>query len=84
MVSREYLNARQWDLRMQKSIFAAEISESMTRNLQHLHRNDALDDEFFLNISQDGKHMITGGYDKSAHLVDTGANTNCQVTCKHN
>lgn len=84
VVSRDYLSIRMWDTRMCKSVYTAEISESMSKNLQHLHRNDALDDEFFLSMSQDGKHMVTGGYDRSAHLVDTGATTNCQVPCKHN
>jgi len=56
----------------------------MSRSLPVLHSSAALDDEFFMSVSQDGKHLVTGGYDKSAHVMDTNATTNQQVVCKHN
>jgi len=70
VISREYMNVKQWDLRTTKAVHSTEVSDAQTQNLQQLQKNDALDDEFFLSLSQDGKHMVTGGYDRSAHLID--------------
>lgn len=84
LVSREYLNIKMWDLRKQKSVWAAEVNDRFSSDLGTLYRNDALDDEFFLATTKDGKHMVTGGYDKSAHVMDLQATTNNQIQCKHN
>ena len=35
-------------------------------------------------MSPDGKHMVTGGYNKSAHVIDTSATSNTVVQCKFN
>lgn len=43
-----------------------------------------MDDEFFLDVSPDGKHMVTGGYNKSAHVIDMNATSNTVVQCKFN
>lgn len=51
MVSRDFMTVRQWDLRTGKALFAAEVSDSMSRSLSVLHRNDALDDQFFMTVS---------------------------------
>lgn len=79
MISREYLNIKMWDLRTQKSVWAAEVNDQLSSDLAYLHRCDALDDEFFLATSSDGKHLVTGGYDKSAHVMDMQATTNNQI-----
>lgn len=71
-------------MRTGKSLFAAEVSDSMSRSLSALHKNDALDDQFFMTVSQDGQQLVTGAYDKSAHVMDINAQTNRQVLCKHN
>lgn len=76
ILSREFMNVRMWDLRMGKSVFSAEINDAMTRSLPALHKADALDDEFFMAVSQDGKHLATGAYDKSAHVMDVNATSN--------
>lgn len=76
VVSRDFMTVRQWDLRIGKALFAAEVSDSMSRSLSVLHRNDALDDQFFMTVSQDGQQLVTGAYDKSAHVMDTNATTN--------
>lgn len=51
VVSRDFMTVRQWDLRTGKALFAAEVSDSMSRSLSVLHRNDALDDQFFMTVS---------------------------------
>jgi hypothetical protein len=51
IVSRDYLGVKQWDMRMGKAVHSSEVSEAMSHSLASLHRNDALDDEFFLTMS---------------------------------
>ena len=52
----------------------------MERNLGTLLENDSLDDQFFLDMSPDGKHMATGGYNKSGHVLDANATTNTVIS----
>lgn len=42
---------------------------------------DCLDDQFFIDVTPDGKHMATGGYNKSAHVVDINSTSNIVVPC---
>lgn len=55
----------------------------MEKNLAQLNREDALDDEFFMQLSLDGKYLATGAYNRSAHVIDTNANTNISIACNH-
>ena len=84
MISRDYLYTKLWDLRMARPAFSAEVNDLMTRNVDELYNSDSLSDEFFLATSTDGKHVATGAYNKSAHVIDTQATSNCQITCKFN
>jgi hypothetical protein len=38
IVSREYMNIKQWDLRTAKAVHSTEISDAQTQNIQHLQR----------------------------------------------
>lgn len=42
---------------------------------------DCLDDQFFLDVTPDGKHMATGGYNKSAHVIDINTTSNTVIPC---
>jgi hypothetical protein len=55
----------------------------MERNLSKLYEQDSLDDEFFLSLSPDCNHIVTGAYNKSAHVIDTAATSNSAVRCKY-
>jgi len=55
----------------------------MEKNLAQLNREDALDDEFFMQLSPDGKYIATGAYNRSAHVIDTNATTNISIACNH-
>lgn len=68
---------------MGRHLHSASTSETMERNLSKLHTAGALDDEFFLSVSADGKHVATGGYDRSAHVMDVAATWNCKIPCRH-
>jgi hypothetical protein len=56
----------------------------MDRSLIQFDKEDALDDEFFTTLSPDGKHIVTGGYNKTAHVIDTNATMNTSIECKFN
>lgn len=51
----------------------------MERNLPVLSREEALDDEFFISLSPDGKHIATGGYNRAAHVMDIVATYNTAI-----
>jgi WD40 repeat protein len=70
------MNVKLWDLRMPKPLFTAEVSEQMSKNIKDLQLSDAVDDQFFLSVSHDGKHLATGAYDKSAHVIDALGTSN--------
>jgi hypothetical protein len=53
----------------------------MDRSLAQFEQEEALDDEFFTSLSPDGKHIVTGGYNKTAHIVDTNATMNTSLEC---
>jgi hypothetical protein len=55
---------------MAKTHFSAVVTDGMERNISKLNKAGALDDEFFLCLSQDGKNFATGGYDEQAHVID--------------
>jgi hypothetical protein len=68
-------------LRTQKPIYSAQVAENMDRSLAQFEQEEALDDEFFSALSPDGKHIVTGGYNKTAHIVDTNATMNTSLEC---
>lgn len=55
VVSRDYLNVKLWDLRMARALYSANVTDGMERNINKLYSAGALDDEFFLTLSSDGK-----------------------------
>lgn len=84
VVSRDYMCLKLWDLRGgAKPIYSAQVTDYMERNLSALYEQDSLDDEFFLSVSPDSKHFVTGGYNKSAHVIDSAATNNVVVPCNY-
>ena len=65
-----------------KPIYSAQVTDYLERNLSNQLENDALEDQFTLAISPDGKHFCTGGYNKSGHVIDMTATTNTSIMCK--
>lgn len=88
IVSRDYMTIKLWDIRHatgaqnSRPVYSAQVTEYMEKNLTKLYEQDSLDDEFFLSLSPDSKHIVTGAYNKSAHVIDTNATTNQIVRCK--
>ena len=54
----------------------------MSTQLIQLYDNDSLDDQFFVDVSPDGKHIATGAYNKSGHVMDLNFTENRQIACK--
>ena len=90
LVSRDYMTVKLWDIRtaptsqgdpVTKSVYSAQVSDYMERNLTVLMEQDCLDDQFFVDVTPDGKHLATGGYNKSAHVIDINATSNTVVPC---
>ena len=65
-----------------KPLYSAQVTDYLERNLANQLEQDALDDQFFLSVSPDGKHFATGGYNKSGHVIDLNATTNTSISCK--
>lgn len=88
VISRDYMSVKLWDIRHStgmhhsKPVYSAQVTEYMEKNLTKLYEQDSLDDEFFLSLSPDSKHIVTGAYNKSAHVIDTNATTNQIVRCR--
>lgn len=53
----------------------------MERNLTTLMDQDSLDDQFFIDVTPDGKHIATGGYNKSGHVIDINSTSNTVISC---
>ena len=53
----------------------------MDRSLYQFEQEDALNDEFFTSLSPDGKHLVTGGYNKTAHVIDANSTMNTSIEC---
>lgn len=82
IVTRDYMTVKLWDLRSSgKPLYSAQVTDYLERNLASLMDQDCLDDQFFMDVTPDGKHIATGGYNKSAHVIDINATTNTVVPC---
>jgi serine/threonine-protein phosphatase 2A regulatory subunit B len=96
VLSRDYLSTKLWDLRMgdntmivdshntAKPIYSANVTDYLQSHLGDLHETDYRHDEFFLDVSPDGKHVATGSYNKSGHVQDIHATTSTSIVCKFN
>ncbi len=63
-------------------LFMAQVTDYLSSNLMNLLENDSLDDQFFLDVSPDGKRIATGAYNKSGHVMDLNCTANSSVCCK--
>ena len=86
IASRDYLTVKLWDLRTAgmncKPLYSAQCTDYMERNLTQLLENENLEDQFFLDVTPDGKHIATGGYNRSGHVIDINATSNSSIACQ--
>lgn len=63
MLSRDYLNLKLWDLRMETSpVSTYKIHEHLHSRLAELYNNDSIFDKFECCLSGDGRHFASGSY----------------------
>ncbi|GFZ17446.1 protein phosphatase 2A, regulatory subunit PR55 [Actinidia rufa] len=68
ILSRDYMNLKLWDTRMETSPVALyKIHEQLRPKLSDLYNNDAIFDKFGCCLSGDGLHFATGSY-RRPHL----------------
>lgn len=61
-----------------------QVTDYMEPNLTQLSQTNSYADEFFIKMSPDGRHALTGAYDKTAHVIDAQTTSNIAVKCSHN
>jgi hypothetical protein len=54
----------------------------LEKNLVNLYEEDSIYDKFFMDVSPDNGYMVTGGYNKSAHVIDIGLGSNNTIETK--
>lgn len=87
VATRDYLSVKIWDLRVNQQSAAAKNScyqsaqtcDFLEKNLVNLYEEDSIYDKFFLDVSPCNGYLLTGGYNKSAHVIDLGLQHNSTV-----
>ena len=64
-----------------KPLYSAQVTDYTERNLVRLYENENINDSFFADVSPDGRHIATGAYNKSGHVMDINATTNTSIMC---
>ncbi|KAL3319052.1 Serine/threonine-protein phosphatase 2A 55 kDa regulatory subunit B beta isoform [Cichlidogyrus casuarinus] len=71
ILSRDYLNAKIWDLRMPREpVEVYQVHEYFRRKLCLLYENDSIFDKFECKWSQDDRHILTGSYNYYFRVFD--------------
>jgi serine/threonine-protein phosphatase 2A regulatory subunit B len=77
IVSRDYLSVKLWDVRSQRMPLASiAICDYLEKNLLSLYEEDYIYDKFFLDVSPCSGYVVTGAYNRSAHVLDLAASNN--------
>ncbi|PKI37913.1 serine/threonine protein phosphatase 2A 55 kDa regulatory subunit B beta isoform-like [Punica granatum] len=81
ILSRDYLNLKLWDLRMEsKPVKIFKIHEHLRAKLPDLYNNDAIFDKFDCCLSGDGSHFATGSYSNLLRIFSHGCGSEEGVT----
>lgn len=51
----------------------------LEKSLCNLYEEESIYDKFFLDVSPCSNYMLTGGYNKSGHIIDTNMTTNVTI-----
>ncbi|PSS07768.1 Serine/threonine protein like [Actinidia chinensis var. chinensis] len=74
ILSRDYMNLKLWDTRMETSPVALyKIHEQLRPKLSDLYNNDAIFDKFGCCLSGDGLHFATGSYRNLLRIFSYGS-----------
>ena len=71
IVSRDYLNVFQWDMRNERvPVQVIPIFEPMKGKLGYVYKNEQIFDQFSMAVDPTQRKILTGNYDDSFHLID--------------
>ncbi|XP_020231182.1 serine/threonine protein phosphatase 2A 55 kDa regulatory subunit B beta isoform isoform X1 [Cajanus cajan] len=74
LISRNYMNMKLWDMRMESSPVAIfKIHEHLRPKLPELYNNDCIFDKFECCFSGDGLHFATGSYSNLLQIFSPGS-----------
>jgi hypothetical protein len=54
----------------QKPVDSLHVADYIEKSLVSLYEDDSMYDRFFLDVSPEGSHLLTGTYSKSAVIMD--------------
>lgn len=82
IATRDYLSVKIWDIKgtSRKPMTSISVCDYLEKNLVNLYEDDSIYDKFFMDVSPCGNYMLTGAYNKSAHIIDIYGNNNVTVT----
>eukprot|EP00268_Persea_americana_P052406 TRINITY_DN5864_c0_g1_i10.p1 TRINITY_DN5864_c0_g1~~TRINITY_DN5864_c0_g1_i10.p1 ORF type:complete len:286 (+),score=41.59 TRINITY_DN5864_c0_g1_i10:552-1409(+) len=81
MLSRDYMNLKLWDLRMEASpVEIFKIHEYLRPKLCGLYNSDSIFDKFGCCLSQDGLYFATGSYSNLFRIFSRGAGSEGGIT----
>eukprot|EP00127_Corallochytrium_limacisporum_P000466 Clim_evm22s13 gene=Clim_evmTU22s13 len=76
IISRDYLNVKLWDLRMENGpVRTFCIHENLRNKFCDLYENDCIFDKFECTWSGNDSHIVTGSYHNHFYLLDTEGQT---------
>jgi serine/threonine-protein phosphatase 2A regulatory subunit B len=58
------------------------VCDYLEKNLVNLYEEDSIYDKFFLDVSPCNNYLLTGAYNKSAHIVDISGTNNSTIETK--
>ena len=80
LASRHFLSVNLWDLRKQNEPFTKFlVYEPVINKLSYLYQNNYLNDKFSISTDNNGKYIITGGYNNMFHVLDIEQRLNTQI-----
>lgn len=82
IATRDFLSTKLWDIRgtSRKASISINICDYLEKNLVNLYEDDSIYDRFFMDVSPCGGYILTGAYNKNAHVIDIYGNNNVTVT----
>lgn len=81
VVTRDYLTIKIWDIRStsKQPSSSIHVTDYIEKNLLSLYEEDAIYDKFFLDISPCNNYVVSGGYNKSGHVIDVNGTNNVSM-----
>ena len=81
IATRDYLSVKLWDIRSttQKYYQNIQVCDYLDKGLISLYEDDSIYDRFFLDVSPNSQYLLTGAYNKSAHVIDVNGATNVTI-----